>query len=684
MTDGLGSKSYIYNDLSQLKSETRTFNGVGTFTLSYDYNLGGELKKLTDSTGMTINYDYDNTGRLNGVTGSDNLYANVSNYASNFEYRAWGGLKAMTDGLNHVTSLLYNSKLQPSQYDISGNVVHQNYDYNDDGRVRFVHNTTDIGFDRSYSYDHAARLTEARSGGAARGDNVSTPYNETFGYDPFSNLTSRWSLSWNGQTNDSDSATYANNRRSGWGYDADGRNTSIDTRTYNFDAVGQMKSMTAQQVLSNGNHITVTENVGYDGDGVKVYDVASGATNYYLRSSVLRGAIIEEITSSGQKNIGYVYSPSGTELAQQSTNIVIWKQNSPAGTSQYIASSNGTGRTEFDPLGADISLTAPPDPPPSEGEGDIGGGHFGGIMDARWSDFFNLDGGCVLDGVATSCGLAMSALNSGAASEAMRASYYNLTTHKFDYVGYVYADPVFGFAMVDFMGHGAMAETGKNGHLPDSSIVNAAGTNDSSVTIIAGADFVSTITGLGSPQNTAQSAGAAAGSSAIGAARLLRNNDCSNFISELISISASVAGQPWSGRITPSFGPLLDQNGNMTPSYNAYYALNEYERALAGGRVTASGQSGRSGDTTTYGTTTNNSTISWNREFYSLGQTDRALMVLHESLHLIANFSDFAVAGAAHIMATRGTNNPGNTGNFRNQTEASEYINQQIAAHCRH
>src|SRR6266849_10934845 len=123
MTDGFGSKTYSYNSLSRLMSETRTFNGVGTFTLNYDYNLGGELKKITDSTGMTINYGYDNTGRLNGVTGSDNLFAGVSNYASNFQFRAWGGLKAMTDGLNHVTSLLYNSKLQPSQYDISGNVV---------------------------------------------------------------------------------------------------------------------------------------------------------------------------------------------------------------------------------------------------------------------------------------------------------------------------------------------------------------------------------------------------------------------------------------------------------------------------------------------------------------------------------------------------------------------------------
>lgn len=67
MTDGLGSKSYNYNQLSQLTSETRAFNGVGTFTLSYDYNLAGELKKITDATNMTINDGYDNTGRVSGV-----------------------------------------------------------------------------------------------------------------------------------------------------------------------------------------------------------------------------------------------------------------------------------------------------------------------------------------------------------------------------------------------------------------------------------------------------------------------------------------------------------------------------------------------------------------------------------------------------------------------------------------
>jgi hypothetical protein len=99
------------------------------------------------------------------------------------------------------------------------------------------------------------------------------------------------------------------------------------------------------------------------------------------------------------------------------------------------------------------------------------------------------------------------------------------------------------------------------------------------------------------------------------AGELLKKDKCSNFIAELISITAYVAGQPWSGQITPNLGPLIDVNGNPIPSYGANYGLNEYMTALAAGRVTASGGSGRSGDVITYGTTTNNSTISWNREF---------------------------------------------------------------------
>jgi hypothetical protein len=62
-----------------------------------------------------------------------------------------------------------------------------------------------------------------------------------------------------------------------------------------------------------------------------------------------------------------------------------------------------------------VSLTRPLGPPPNEQPGDIGGSQLGGgIMDQRWTDFFNLDSGCMINGMATSCSSAMGIVSSGA------------------------------------------------------------------------------------------------------------------------------------------------------------------------------------------------------------------------------------------------------------------------------
>jgi hypothetical protein len=127
---------------------------------------------------------------------------------------------------------------------------------------------------------------------------------------------------------------------------------------------------------------------------------------------------------------------------------------------------------------------------------------------------------------------------------------------------------------------------------------------------------------------------------------------------------------------------VLDPDVGLTPSYNQYYGLDEYRRAVSEGRVAASGNSGRSGNVTTYGTTRGYNTISWNREFYTLGRDDATRHIIHESLHLIPYFTDVALAGAAHMLATRNRNSPGTAGNFADTSAASQYLNQQIALHC--
>ena len=152
------------------------------------------------------------------------------------------------------------------------------------------------------------------------------------------------------------------------------------------------------------------------------------------------------------------------------------------------------------------------------------------------------------------------------------------------------------------------------------------------------------------------------------AAELLRDNSrCSNFITELIALTADIAIQPFNAPPTPNFLPMLSLGPLLWErTFEPNIGLMVYNIALSQGRVTASGASGRSGNVTTYGTTTGHRTIAWHREFYALGLDDRALMTLHESLHLFNNFTDFAIADAAHMLATRNRTSPGRRGNFTN------------------
>lgn len=74
MTDGTGSVTYQLDQLSRVTSETRTFSGLPgqSFTLSYGYNLAGQVTSLTEpgQFGASVSYAHDSAGKLNNVTGT--------------------------------------------------------------------------------------------------------------------------------------------------------------------------------------------------------------------------------------------------------------------------------------------------------------------------------------------------------------------------------------------------------------------------------------------------------------------------------------------------------------------------------------------------------------------------------------------------------------------------------------
>lgn len=358
MTDGYGQKTYAYNRLSQLTSETRTFTALGgaSFTLGYEYNLGGALKKITSPWGEQISYARDHAGVVTGITSTG--YGSVSTYASNLQYPAFGGLRAMTYGTTgqngRQLSVGYDNRMRVTSWNVAG-VLGWNYFYNDfgenTGRVTYAQNLYDSTLDRSYDYDHVGRLVAAYSGSAAKahtgrggswaGDG---PYAQTYQYDVWGNRTQidGW-----GGVGRLENNTYTNNRRNGMQYDAAGNLVDGNWFTFSYNAAGQ-------QIQAACPGYLLTQ--GYDGDGLRIKKNDNGAQTFYLRSGVMGGQVVAEINASSQMQRGYVYL--GTKLiAIQEQNTVTWVHQDPAVKSQRLTNTGGAvvSTVELDPNGADTN-----------------------------------------------------------------------------------------------------------------------------------------------------------------------------------------------------------------------------------------------------------------------------------------------------------------------------------------
>jgi RHS repeat-associated protein len=349
MTDGLGSASYGYDQLSRLTSETRTFNEINPlnpFTLTYAYNAGNELTSITNHWGAQVGYSYDIAGRPTSVSGSG--YAGVSSYVNNIAYRAFG-LKQMNYNNGRTLSLQYDSRLRLTQWSIP-NVLRTQYGYTGEqsGRVEFVRNLDDETLDRYYGYDHVGRLTVARSGNEARlaiGEQVpllyNGPYSHGYGYDKWGNLNYR--EGWGGE-NPSYSASYTNNKRLGLTYDAAGNLINDGGQDFTYDATGQAVTATFYNLQQ-----------WYDGDGLRVKKVDNNTTTYYLRSTVLGGQVVAEI-SGGIWTRGYVYL-GGQLLAIQTENAPWWVHEEPVGKSKRVTNTSGNtvSTVELDPWGGETN-----------------------------------------------------------------------------------------------------------------------------------------------------------------------------------------------------------------------------------------------------------------------------------------------------------------------------------------
>ncbi len=250
-------------------------------------------------------------------------------------------------------SVQYDNRMRPTQWNIPG-VMGWNYSYQyfneNSGRLMYAQNINDGTLDRSYDYDHVGRLLASHSGGEARahmgiGPNgvVDGPYAQRYYYDVWGNITSR--EGWGGD-NANFTATYTNNKRNGLTYGPAGHLLFDGGHTMTYDATGQQASAGFPGYLLEQF---------YDGDGLRVKKNDAGNVRLYLRSSVLGGQVIAEMSSTGAWQRGYVYL--GSELLAIQQSGVYWVHQDPLVKSKRITNSSGNvvSTLELDPWGGNTN-----------------------------------------------------------------------------------------------------------------------------------------------------------------------------------------------------------------------------------------------------------------------------------------------------------------------------------------
>ncbi len=390
MTDGLGSVAYEYNQLSQMTSETRQFSDTlanaplanNSFRLEYDYTFSGQLKSLKDPYGQQFNYAYDKVGRLNSVAGAT-AFAGITNYASNPGYNARGTLTALHYG-NGVEMAItgFNNKLQATDFEIkkgATSIIKKQYQFYNDGSLKFSKDLNDAKYDRSYKYDHLGRTVEGRSGAEARGQTDTAgniPYRTSYGYNAFGNITETSAVNYSSLPQTT-SNTFTNSRNPNWSYDADGNTISDEQAVYQVDAAGRMFSTTERDPNDSSQMLPPTL-LSFDGTGQNVKRIRNYLagnpgnnqmqTSYFINSSVL-GKTVSETNGTGAKVKTYVHA-NGTLVAEQQMawngynqeEWVLFNHRDASGASlqktrengALESVSNGYRSAEFDPLGQDV------------------------------------------------------------------------------------------------------------------------------------------------------------------------------------------------------------------------------------------------------------------------------------------------------------------------------------------
>ncbi len=311
VSSSVSSNKHTAFDALGRATASQQITGGQTYSMSYLYDLAGNMTSQVYPSGRAVTQSFDNAGKLAALSGQPAGGTPVT-YVNAFAYSSHGAVVRMRLGNGRFEHMLFNSRLQPTEIGLgsnaaSSNVLKLELDYgatNNNGNV-LTQKITVPGLGQltqTYTYDALNRLLTAAETSGGSG------WQQHFQYDPFGNrqyLSAVTNYPYPLNMTNNPSASQSNNRLENYGYDPAG-NVTQDTQshTYAFDAENRM-------VQYDGGASNGGASYDYDGDGRRVKKTVGTVETLFVYNVV--GQLVAEYTVNGIiGNVGTSYLTSDT------------------------------------------------------------------------------------------------------------------------------------------------------------------------------------------------------------------------------------------------------------------------------------------------------------------------------------------------------------------------------------
>jgi RHS repeat-associated protein len=341
-SNSVSTTSYTgYDAMGRITGSSQVTDGQ-TYSMSYAYDLAGNLTQQTYPSGRVVTTSYDNLGRLSQVSGQKSGEANKT-YVTSFSYTSHGAVKDMKLGNNLWEHTSYNSRLQPIEIGLGTTQagvdrLKLNYFYgtiNNNGNLQSQTVTVPNGptLSQNYAYDALNRLKSVEEINGA-----TQCWKQTFIYDRYGNRTFDAAHTTYPSPLINPAINSANNR-------------TAANQGYDYDLAGNLTTMPGLAISYDAENHQVSANDGQS-FGVSTYTYDAG------------GRRIKKVTETGNSTIIFVYDAMGQMVAEYSSS----SQSSSGGTSYLTSDSLGTPRVitdasgnvkarhDYSPFGEEIGL----------------------------------------------------------------------------------------------------------------------------------------------------------------------------------------------------------------------------------------------------------------------------------------------------------------------------------------